>query len=340
MKTVEFFGDHYELGLEIGKRSKDIFAQHIKPSEGYQHLLGWINSDWLTEVEQLIKDERPGIYSELKGIADGTSQDLRDVLLWNCRGDLVNCIPEGCTSIGVTQKKLSLVAHNEDGDPALKESVFLLEANMENSASFTSFVYPASIPGHSFAMNEFGLAFSVNNIRLTELQVGLPRMIMSRSLLEASDYKAFLATLNDSKRSGAFHYTVADMTYRKALSVEAPFHDISAIEACPVVVHANHLVHKDLDFVPQIITDSSDSRQSRMEELAYAYKDAFDSATCLKILRDAHDPILPIFRQAEDDPDEENTLATAVFEFEEQIITMKVFEPHSEQPAYTKTIAA
>lgn len=338
MKTIRFFGDHYQLGSQIGALSKEIFEQHIKPSPGFQQLYAWRSSDWLKAVHELIAKECPSTYAELQGIADGCEQAIEDILLWNCRGDLVNCIPEGCTSIGVTQGELSLVAHNEDGDPALKEHAFIIEADMQNSASFTSFVYPASIPGHSFAMNEYGLAFTVNNIRLTEKQVGLPRMVMSRELLKSKDYLAFIKTLKDQTRSGGFHYTVADTTHGQAVSIEAPFHHISVIEACPVVVHANHLVHKDLDFVAQVITDSSSSRQSRMEEQAYAYKGDFDTEACFNILRDSHDDVLPIFRQAEDDPDEENTLATAVFSFENGTLTMNVFEPQDEHPSYIRKI--
>ncbi|MDG3088043.1 C45 family autoproteolytic acyltransferase/hydrolase [Vibrio hannami] len=338
MKTIEFDGNHYELGLRIGQLSKDIFDRHIKPSKGFEELTRWKSSDWFNEVTKLVELKCPGIFAELQGIADGASQPFEDILLWNCRGDLVNCIPEGCTSIGVTQSELTLVAHNEDGDPELKEHVFLLKARMAESTDFTSFVYPASIPGHSFAMNEHGLAFTVNNIRLTDKQVGLPRMVMSRSLLESKDFKAFISALESSTRSGAFHYTVADLTYKKALSIEAPFQKVSSIEACPVVVHANHLVHHDLDFVPQIITESSASRQIRMEELGYAYKEAFDSQVCLKILRDKHHDVLPIFRQAADDPDEENTLATAIFTFEEQGLIMNVFEPQSEEAVYTEVV--
>ncbi|WED23120.1 C45 family peptidase [Vibrio sp. JC009] len=337
MRVIEFSGSHYQLGYLIGERSKSIFATYIMQSEGFKTLSQWKNTTWFQEVKQLIATRQADIHSELQGIADGAEQSYDDILLWNCRGDLIHCVPEGCTSIGVTQDKLTLVAHNEDGDPELKPYIFLLKAELDASASFTSFVYPASVPGHSFAMNEHGLAFSVNNIRLTDYQAGLPRMVTARSLLMCRDYQEFIQKLESQTRTGAFHYTVADLTNRKAFSIEAPFQKVSAIEAAPVRVHANHLVHDKLNHVNQIITDSSASRQSRMEELTSACSDRLvTSEECLKILRDKHDEILPVFRTAPDDPDEENTLATAIFSFKKEGLLMEVFAPDSNEPVYTE----
>lgn len=340
MRVVAFSGDHYQLGHLIGTQSKAVFASHIRPSRGFQTLLQWKESDWLSKVKQAIATDAPTVYQELLGIADGAEQPLDEILLWNARGDLIHCVPEGCTSIGVTQPALTLVAHNEDGDPALKPHVFILEAELTtDAANFTSFVYPASLPGHSFAINQYGLAFSVNNIRLTEHQVGLPRMVTARLLLESKNHPAFIRQLEDQQRSGAFHYTVADMQNRRAFSVEAPFHAVSALAAETVRVHANHLVHNRLNHVEQIITDSSASRQLRMQELADLHSgDEVLAQHCLQILRDKHHEVLPVFRTAADDPDEENTLATALFSFTEEGALMQVFSPDDDSETYRRRI--
>jgi predicted choloylglycine hydrolase len=340
MRVIAFSGDHYQLGHLIGTQSKAIFASHIKPSSGFQTLLQWKESDWLSSVKKAIAADAPTVYQELQGIADGAEQPLDEVILWNARGDLIHCIPEGCTSIGVTQPSLTLVAHNEDGDPALKPHVFILQAELTTeAANFTSFVYPASVPGHSFAMNQHGLAFSVNNIRLTEHQVGLPRMITARLLLECKDHQAFIKQLEEQQRTGAFHYTVADMQSRQAFSVEAPFQAVSSLAAAPVRVHANHLVHDKLASVSQIITDSSDSRQVRMQALADSHSgEEVLAQHCLQILRDKHHDVLPVFRTSADDPDEENTLATAVFSFTDRGALMQVFSPNDDSETYRRRI--
>ncbi|MDS7887416.1 C45 family peptidase [Klebsiella michiganensis] len=64
-----------------------------------------------------------------------------------------------------------------------------------------------------------------------------------------------------------------------------------------VTGHANHLVHAALAGVEQIVTDSSASRQLRF-----------------------------VHRLAADDPDEENTLATAVFTLDANHVRWQIFD--------------
>jgi hypothetical protein len=52
----------------------------------------------------------------------------------------------------------------------------------------------------------------------------------------------------------------------------------------------------------------------------------------LAILRDHADAELPILRRAPDDPDTENTLATALFSISAADVSCDVFEGGSQQP--------
>jgi len=72
-------------------------------------------------------------------------------------------------------------------------------------------------------------------------------------------------------------------------------------------------VHAALDGVGQRITDSSGARQRQVEARLAAFADDLSPAQALDILRDTAVADLPIYRCAADDPDDENTLATAVF---------------------------
>ncbi|MGS0211213.1 hypothetical protein ACUOI6_23625, partial [Escherichia coli] len=52
----------------------------------------------------------------------------------------------------------------------------------------------------------------------------------------------------------------------------------------------------------------------------------FDAAAAKTILSDTHDAELPIYRLAADDPDEENTLATAVFTLDANHVRWQIFD--------------
>ncbi len=325
MRVISFEGTPYELGYKLGQEGKSIFASYIKNSPCFTKLLPWRESDWLSSVDQQIQQHFPRIYKELQGLADGCHQDYKDILLWNCRGDLLPTGAEGCTSIAVKKADRVIVAHNEDGDPNLRGHCFLLNATLDSNIRLFSFAYPCSIPGHTLCANSHGLVYTVNNIRLVEQGTGLPRMVISRALLETKNCDEFVALLKNHQRSGGFHYTVADTTSKQLLSVEAPFQSVSAQRVEFKCVHANHLVHNKISSIKQIITESSQCRQNRMEALAEYYSDSIDEEQCFHILQDIEIGALPIFRTELDDPDEENTLATGVFTLRTEGVEVVVY---------------
>ena len=52
---------------------------------------------------------------------------------------------------------------------------------------------------------------------------------------------------------------------------------------------------------------------------------SLDGVTAKAMLSDQHDPLLPIYRLSPDDPDEENTLATAIFTLSATQVAWQVF---------------
>ena len=325
MRTITFEGSPYQLGFKLGLEAKTIFANYIKTCHHFTDLLPWRDSEWLDDIEQQIQQYFPRIYQELQGLADGCEQDFKDILLWNCRGDLLNTPPEGCTSIAVKTQDHTIIAHNEDGDPELRGHCFLLNATLDNSVRIFCFIYPGSIPGHTICANSHGLVYTVNNIRLNEQGTGLPRMIISRALLESKNSEAFIDLLQKHKRSGGFHYTLADKHNLLPISIEAPFQGISVNKIEQVSVHANHLIHPQQTHINQTITHSSQCRQNRMEALVKRVASSINEDKCFAILQDIESHKLPIFRTEPDDPDEENTLATDIFSLNREGVKLTVY---------------
>ncbi|EFP0699947.1 acyl-CoA--6-aminopenicillanic acid acyl-transferase, partial [Escherichia coli] len=111
----------------------------------------------------------------------------------------------------------------------------------------------------------------------------------------------------------------------RLFSVEATGQGCSVLPLTTVTGHANHLVHAALAGVEQIVTDSSASRQLRLVQWRET-QPPFDAAAAKTILSDTHDAELPIYRLAADDPDEENTLATAVFTLDANHVRWQIFD--------------
>ncbi|HEI4183714.1 TPA: acyl-CoA--6-aminopenicillanic acid acyl-transferase, partial [Escherichia coli] len=150
----------------------------------------------------------PHIWQELEGLAQGLEATVDQVFAWNCRGDLVRSTSDGCTTVaGVNAAGERIIAHNEDGFPQLRDECLLATITPSRGLSFTSFAYPGSICGHTFAVNEKGIVNTVNNIRAVYRPQGLPRQILARASLNANTLDEAITILTGQPRSGAFHHT-------------------------------------------------------------------------------------------------------------------------------------
>jgi len=83
----------------------------------------------------------------------------------------------------------------------------------------------------------------------------------------------------------------------------------------------------DLPVIDKVITDSSASHQQRLDEWQKGQtgQTELDESAANAILSDQHDAVLPIYRLSPQDPDEENTLATAIFIVKAKEVESQVF---------------
>lgn len=136
-------------------------------------------------------------------------------------------------------------------------------------------------------------------------------------MLAAASLDAALAILRERPRASGFHHMLGCAGAARVLSVEASVARTSVLTVGGVFGHANHLVHPGpcADADAQIVTASSRDRQARLATLLPALGEPSIDALA-GVLADRGGPGLPIFRDDPDDPDIENTLATASFDID------------------------
>ncbi len=254
---------------------------------------------------------------------------MEQVFAWNCRGDLLASVPDGCTTVMLPGPE-PMLAHNEDGLPFFRGSCFIAEGRPEGRPGFHAFCYPGSIPGHTFAFTAAGLGQTVNNLRLTGVEPEIPRMVLGRALLAADTLDTALDLLRHAP-SGGFHFALMQRGDPRILSVEFGGGEHSVQEIGAPTVHANHALHLPGGMAAQIVTESSRDRQARGDALAAA------GVAPLAILRDTVGPGLPIRRDAADDSDEENTLGTAVLRLCATGLHWSIYDRATGDPAYSGT---
>ncbi|HEY4803665.1 MAG TPA: C45 family peptidase [Paraburkholderia sp.] len=330
-------GAPFEAGQMLGRFGSGIVHRHLLHTTAWHKVMQWRSTPFAVAMAEHVRQRFPRVWLELQGLAHGLALPFDQVFLWNCRGDLAAGAPDGCTTVQVPRGATARVSHNEDGDPGFAGHCAIAECRIEGSPDFAAFVYPGSLPGHTFAVTDAGLAVTVNNLRPLQVEVGVPRMVLTRALLDAPDLDAAIALVRDTPRAGAFHLTLGHRASPDLLSVEFNARHCSVQTITQPSLHANHAIHAAMRDDPQIVTDSSRDRQRRGDWLLRHGGVADQAPDPLAILADtdeANDDALPIYRADPHDPDDEHTLATADIVIRTSHIEWDIYEQPGTPPRY------
>ncbi|WP_343547837.1 C45 family peptidase [Ralstonia sp.] len=335
---VEISGTPFEAGQQLGRFGAPAVHQHLLQTEAWQSVMRWRGSAMADAMAARVRERFPRIWAELQGLADGLQLPFDDVFLWNCRGDVWAATNDGCTTVQIPGASQRQIAHNEDGDPGFAGHCAIAQCRIEGSPGFAAFVYPGSLPGHTFAVTDAGLAMTVNNLRMRDVETGavagVPRMVLTRAVLDCTEIDDAIALLNQSPRAGGFHLTLGACRHAALLSVEFGARGCSVREITAPSLHANHAIHPSMHDAPQIITGSSGHRQARGDALLAQARTGGQAIDPLAILADRGDAALPIYRADPNDPDNENTLATAHITILPAHIEWAVYEHPGSAPRY------
>jgi Acyl-coenzyme A:6-aminopenicillanic acid acyl-transferase len=318
-------GQPDDIGYRLGELARPMMVAYMQQSAAWKQVSRWRGHPFVEALWRAAEAYFPALVAELDGMAAGLGWPVEDVFLWNCRGELIHNAPDGCTTLAAVSGNARFIAHNEDGDPYLRERCFLVDVQPAGKPGFVSFYYPGSLPGHTFAASRAGLVQAINNLRIRVPAVGVPRMILARAVLDTNSLDEAVALLRDMPRASGFHHTLGCVGDSRLVSVEATVQRCSVVADTLRFGHANHLVHDGCDSEGQIITDSSRDRQVRVNALLPALGAPVTDDALLRVLSDQAPSGLPIYRDDPHDPDDENTLATALFSVEADGVAMQVY---------------
>ncbi|MCC5991828.1 MAG: hypothetical protein JJT99_04820 [Rhodobacteraceae bacterium] len=322
---VRATGRPYEIGFALGRAGRDAVHGRLLALDYWRAVTDARHKAVVTRLAERTQARFPEVYAELQGLAQGLDLPFAQVMAWNCRGDLMSNVPDGCTTIQLPGP-VPVLAHNEDGLPEFRGHCFIAEVCEQTGPGFMACCYPGSLPGHTFAVTNAGLAQAVNNLRLRNVQPSIPRMVLGRAVLRCQSTAEALALLARENRCGGFHFTLAQRGEGVVHSVEFGGGAFAHRQIDQASAHANHALHLAQD---QLITRSSADRQARADTLL-----ADGTPDALRILRDTGGPGLPIHRTSSDDPDHENTLASALITVEKTHIAWKFHDQRSTAPIY------
>ncbi|WP_306151582.1 C45 family peptidase [Roseovarius sp. MMSF_3281] len=324
-------GTPRQIGRTLGETGREAVREVLLGAEYWQAVTDPAHTGAVHLMAENLQALFPAVWEELQGLAEGLELPLEQVLAWNCRGDLMSNVPDGCTTVQIPGD-VPVIGHNEDGLPGFRGYAMLADIIPDDGPALMSFCYPGSVPGHTFATNAAGLAQAVNNLRLRDVTAELPRMGVGRALLSCETLNDALRLLAQHNACGGFHMTLAQTGDPRLVSVEFGGGDCSVKEINAPAVHANHALHMGHGAKGQTITASSRDRQARGTEML-----AEGVRAPLHILRDTGGAGLPVHRCHADDPDNENTLASAVFRIGSSAVDWSVYDQISDNPVLAST---
>ncbi|MDD7969534.1 C45 family autoproteolytic acyltransferase/hydolase [Roseinatronobacter alkalisoli] len=327
LRRVRMAGAPHDIGHALGRAGRDAVHDVLRPLDYWVAVNSPAHDHVVARMALRTKALFPWIFEELQGLADGLGLPFAQVMAWNCRGDLMSNVPDGCTTLQFPGD-VPVIAHNEDGLPDFRGHVLLVDAAPLDAPDFTALCYPGSIPGHTFSVTGAGLVQAVNNLRLRDVRPQIPRMVLGRAVLACRSVRAAIDLLARENNSGGFHFTLAQAGEGVVHSVEFGGGGMVHRQIDTPSAHANHALHLD-HAQGQIVTQSSADRQRRVTDLIDA-----GARNVLAMLRDTGEQGLPVHRCQPDDPDHENTLATAIIHVEKGGLSWKVYDQKSTGPVH------
>lgn len=209
-------------------------------------------AEHLAIVRDLSRSAYPAVWSELAAMADGAGVPVDDLALVNLRGDY-GAEALGCSDVALVDVDRAVIAHNEDGPADLRGHGRLLTLALDDEPTVTVWWHPGFIPSNTFVVNEFGVAWGIDNIRVIAPAEAPGRHFVARALQRCRDLREVTAYLRDNISAGGFAYNIGQVGHARAVHVETAAGRYAEAVAEPgrsdLLWHTNHLryLSPDLD---------------------------------------------------------------------------------------------
>ena len=221
MKTVpliEVKGSPRQRGRGQGEGARE---QIVRMIGGYREFfpaasgMSWesgleASSDFLVYAERAF----PHLIEELRGIAEGAGVIFEDIWLLNCYEGVTAMAAArgGCTCLAVRQEHTDsghvLMAHNEDWISQDRENVYLVRAEPADGVPFIGMSYGGLLV--NIGLNAEGIGVAINSVYPTDGQLGVPRIVYSRAVLDARTIGEAISACLVPDRDGGYNYLLAD----------------------------------------------------------------------------------------------------------------------------------
>lgn len=247
-KFAEISGNYREIGFKIGRNFKKNINSVLEKRKSWilklKEKLSSKEGRYFKEIFlKEIKNAFPFYIDEIEGLSDGSGIDEETIWALNlqCELEYIN-EKDGCSSIYFKDKEENYFLHNEDGNKANYNEMFLIYVKPPSGISFLSIVYPGLLPGNAPGINKIGIFQTTNYIGSTKVFEGVPRYVLSRAILEAKDLKEAKNIALYKPKAFPCHHNIGSFSEEKYISIETTPICFDIYEPDKLYIHTNHLI--------------------------------------------------------------------------------------------------
>lgn len=258
VKQFTFSGSRFDIGVQVGQTfahevqwAVDNAKKRNPPPMPADEVANAVKAAWAASNAAF-----PAVMQEIKGIAFGAGVPVLDLFLdlyeelWDDheRRPAPEVIDTGCTDIvatrSATKNGTTLIGHNDDvGDEAGPPHMLVYQFD-----DGTPTVRGVSLGCRTFSagQNAAGLILTGNTLISSDAKVGIPRLIITRAILDARTIEEGVKITLHPDRASVYNNIIADRTGR-VIDIEPSSTKAAYI---PLVqdrlVHTNHFLHPDM----------------------------------------------------------------------------------------------
>jgi hypothetical protein len=290
LRVVRASGDGLARGLQIGSELRDLIGESIAFYHRYLDRRG-VSSSTLQDLLTPYLVSSEAVYPEgiavLKGMSLGAMVPVMELFAINAFEELEPLLeapgggllflqkkegyttppitpppPERCSSLTVSIPGTTLLAHNEHWLTGDTGNVAVVVDVPDGRAPVASPTVVCCLP--AVGMNAHGGAQGIGSLTASDDTVGVPRVLISRSSLEAHDRADAIRRAAVPGRAGGYGHVYA-FAGGDAFVVEttATQHRMQPGPA----VHTNHYIDADLAAMAPAPSEGSRSRYDRLVDL-------------------------------------------------------------------------
>jgi len=255
MIKLKLQGSHYEIGLKIGEKCKNMISSYYSEECSKDQI------DFAYECQKSVKKHCPKLLEELQGITDGGDFDYEKLI----SSELATGLKSNCTVLAISSK------HTKNGHTLFARSMDWFQDALKTTSVFitkpeqrlASLGFSETFLGRLGGVNETGLAIGEASTSWENLQPGIINGIAIRWVLDTcrtvDEAVSFLQKIPHMMGN---NYLIADKEDNLALVEAHPTKTIIRAEQKGFLAAANHYSSQEFDKItpakPKHSTDRTD----------------------------------------------------------------------------------